>query len=726
MPHEATAHDQLVADTLPHFSEPMKGDHQDNTLINTSPTDNGPGCNPISHVTSSTHSDTATPLHNTATGADQPAHSTGNDCPTPPHPGDADSTLDYLGRPRPRDAHTHGQTQDLPMLYVNGAHLDDRSTPPVDARPTPEAHPADTAAAQPELGPYTLHHSADYTKWPTPTCDVAPETAGLYRAARRARVNGTQAPTLVHTTDLIVDEWRAAATAHPHDRMVLNGIQHGFSIQYRGPPITAPAAAHNHQSALGFAEHIDRYVETETDKGALSGPYDKPPFTPWFTASPLMSREKPGGEGRRVIVDLSFPDGGVNKFIPPHLFDGQDAYHNLPTIAAAVDTIASTCPGDVTMAVIDLSRAYRQFPVDPLDWPLLGIHWRGRWSFDRRLPFGCRMSSFIMQRIADFLVRALATKGIRSHMYLDDIIMVSPTATTAQRDYSEIISMLARLGLAVAHKKLQPPASSVTWLGITIDIPGNVMSIQDDKLDQIRSCMAAAAQRTYLNKKHLQRLIGLANHLAKIIRGARIFICRLLAALRATTGEVILVSKEAKADLNWFVQYLADANGKAVIPCRRVVLRIWADACLKGSGASDGQRYYEFTFPRPLADGHIIAHLEALNCLAAARLFVDRSTAGGIVEIMCDNRPSVDAFTSGRARDPVLAACARALWFVAAKADAELVFTHVPGEGMALPDALSRASLDSTFRARADAFIADLGLVPVIATSAHFDYHSLI
>ena len=324
-----------------------------------------------------------------------------------------------------------------------------------------------------------------------------------------------------------------------------------------------------------------------------------------------------------------------------------------------------------------------------------------------------------MQRIADFIVRALASRGIRSHMYLDDIIMVSPTMTTAKRDYAEILALLERLGLTVAHHKLQPPAPCVTWLGITIDVPGNQLSIYSDKLEHINSCMAVAARRTFLNKKHLQRLIGLANHLAKIVKGARIFICRLLAAAQ---GDIITVSREVRADLKWFARYLAGANGKAIIPCRRVVMHIWADACLKGSGASDGHRYYEFVFPRGLADNHIIAHLEALNCLAAARLFITRGAAGGIVEVMCDNRPSVDAFTSGRARDPVLAACTRALWYVAAEADVDLVFTHVPGEGMALSDALSRASLDASSRARADNFINGLGLTSVKALSAHFDY----
>ena len=529
-------------------------------------------------------------------------------------------------------------------------------------------------------------------------------------------------PLIVHMTGLQVAAWEQHASGHPGDDVVVHGIKYGFSVQYRGPPLLVPAATYNHQSANNYPTHIDDYVDKELACGALSGPYKTPPFVPWFTSSPMMSREKSGGDGRRIIVDLSFPDGGINQFIAPHTFDGQEAVHNLPTVAAAVSTIAATPPGDVHMAVVDLSRAYRQFAVSPLDWPLLGLFWRGAWSFDTRLPFGCRMSSFVMQSIADFLVRAMAAQKIHAHMYLDDVIVVSSTADIVQRDYNSVISLFHGLGLAVAASKLQPPSQVVTWLGIQIDIPNNQLSINPAKLTQIKLCMAVAARRTFITKKHLQRLIGLANHLSKIVRAARIFICRLLAALRASTSDAIRVTAEIRADLAWYARYLSAHNGKAIIPAERVVMRTWDDACLKGAGASDGQRYYEHVFSHNFTAAHNIVHLEATNCLAAVRIFTGRALAGGTVEVMCDNRPSVDAFTSGRARDPVLAACTRALWYHAASADVDIRFTHVPGEGMALPDALSRASLDASGRARADELITRLSLTKVRVKCGDFSY----
>ena len=565
----------------------------------------------------------------------------------------------------------------------------------------------------------------DYAKWPFPAGHLTQPTARLYDQALSAKLSGKPPPSLHQHTNLKLEAWKEACTGHYMDEMVCEGIEYGFPIQYQGPPRYGPPATYNHSSALAFSEHVDDYVSKEVAHGALEGPFSSPPFTPWFYTSPLMTREKGEGDTRRIIVDLSFPHGGINHYIPRHAFQGRQAVHNLPTIDSAVNTLTRMCPGSIHLAVIDLSRAYRQFPVSPLDWPLLGISWKGSWTFDRRLPFGSRMSSFVMQMVADFLVRALSTQGITCHMYLDDVLVISPTAAKAERDFDSTIQLLNSLGLEVAPNKLQPPATAVTWLGIRIDLPANQLSIPEKKLGQIKLCMATAASRNVIPRKLLQRLIGLANHLAKVVRAARTFICRLLAALRAATGDYIKITRQVKADLAWFARYVNKCNGKAIIPNNRVVKRIWADACLTGAGASDGEAYYEHIFSASVTADHHITLLEAMNCVAAVRRFVTIDQAGGTIEVFCDNRPAVDAFTSGRARNAILAGCARALWYHAAMTDTDVVFTHVPGEGMALPDALSRASSDPGMRVAADRFVGSMNLTRVQVSPTHFTYDLL-
>ena len=563
---------------------------------------------------------------------------------------------------------------------------------------------------------------SDFAKWPFPSKSVPHDTAVIYDTVKASAKLNHEGPCITLQTTLNLPRWRREVTGHHEDGMVITGITYGFPIQYNGPPRYGPSVIYNHASAVRYPDHVRKYINTEVAQGALDGPYTSPPFTPWYVVSPLMTREKQDSDSRRIIVDLSYPEGGVNAHIRPHVFNGMDAIHTLPTINSATATVAGMCPGDVHMAVIDLSRAYRQFPVTPTDWPLLGIGFEGRYYFDRRIPFGSRMSSFVMQVIAQFIVRALAARKVTSHMYLDDLVIIAPTRAIANRDYHLALALLQELGLQVAEAKLQPPSQRVRWLGIDFNIAENQISIPDDKLRRIKRCMATVSSRTSITRKHLQRVIGMANHLAKVVRAARIFICRLLAALRAAQAEHIRVGVQVKADLKWFSECAARHNGRAIIPSEVTVKRIWADACLVGAGASDRQVYYSYVFTKSVAANHSITQLEALNCLAAVRLMVTRAHAGGTIQVHCDNQPAVDALTSGRARNEVLAACARAVWRHAAETDTQIRFTHVPGEAMALPDALSRVDVDNISRQKAQRFIEDLSLRHIRVTDATFAY----
>ena len=618
---------------------------------------------------------------------------------------------------------TSGDTQ-LPSFMVD---IDYPHAP--DYQPTQRPDADDTNAEYMEFyyAPFTGEgidtHTPDYKKWPFPAPGMHTPAAQLYDRALQARLAGHPPPRVDSYTTLNIQQWRAASTGHRDDELVLHGIQFGFSLQYKGPPRYGTSAAYNHASATNYPSHVTQYFKSEAQHGALEGPFAKPPFVPWFYTSPMMTREKAETDERRIIVDLSYPEGGVNAHIAPHRFNGKEVSHTLPTIESAVSSLAAMCPGDIHMSVIDLSRAYRHFPVDPLDWPLLGLQWHNTWAFDRRLPFGARMSPFVMQKAADFIIRALTVNKTIGHMYLDDIILLSPTAAIAKRDFHDTVNLLHGLGLQVAQKKLQPPSTKVKWLGIDISVDTNTLSIPEQKLAQIKASMAAASRKRSLTVKHLQRLVGLANHLAKVVRAARIFVCRLLAALRATTNNYIIVTPHVRADLEWFVRFLKQANGRAIIPQQRVVLRIWADACLAGAGASDGKRYYKYSYPPEITAAHHITQLEAMNCMAAVRVMVSTKQEGGTVEVYCDNRPAVDALTSGRAKDPVLAGCARAMWFHAACTDTDIAFTHVPGEGMGLPDALSRAALDHKSNKEADRLIKALSLRPVNVSHRDFAYN---
>lgn len=157
------------------------------------------------------------------------------------------------------------------------------------------------------------------------------------------------------------------------------------------------------------------------------------------------------------------------------------------------------------------------------------------------------------------------------------------------------------------------------------------------------------------------------------------------------------ISGQVAADLNWFKQYLHVFNGISMFKQNSPSKEIFADACETGFGAFDDMQAYKLQISKKLQKLSS-TQLECLNTLLALRTFISPDLIGKTVLISCDNMPTIFAYAHGRARDKVLAACARAAWFLASSLDVRIIYKHVPGTEMYEADALSRAHLQPKFQ----------------------------
>ena len=60
------------------------------------------------------------------------------------------------------------------------------------------------------------------------------------------------------------------------------------------------------------------------------------------------------------------------------------------------------------------------------------------------------------------------------------------------------------------------------------------------------------------------------------------------------------------------------------------------------------------------------------------------------ININCDNLPVVDVLKTGRARDDILAACARNIWLLTSIFNIQLQVSHIQGSKSTTADLLSR------------------------------------
>ena len=106
---------------------------------------------------------------------------------------------------------------------------------------------------------------------------------------------------------------------------------------------------------------------------------------------------KRDSNAQRVIVDLSWPCGSlVNDGIPFGYFLGELLGLNYPTIDAIVLAIVSLSRGCM-LYKRDLWKAYRQLPIDPHDYHLLGYAWNSQFYFDTVLTMGLRSTPMACQ-----------------------------------------------------------------------------------------------------------------------------------------------------------------------------------------------------------------------------------------------------------------------------------------------------------------------------------------
>ena len=565
--------------------------------------------------------------------------------------------------------------------------------------------------------------------WPRPraVADQYPRLAHIYEAVRATGVPNIMVARRPLPTNLVIPQWELIATGHPDDAMVLDGVRYGFPSQYWGPPRPTTETGYNHTSADAFPTQVQLYIGTELKEQALIGPFTEPPFE-WVHYSPIMTRPKSGQDNaqRRIIVDLSYPDGeDINSCITKNVFQGVHYDHTLPTTDSLVDIIRAM-DYEVYMFSIDIARAYRNFHSDPLDWPLMGISFAGDLLIDTALPFGARNSSLFMQKIAEYLSRAMAAKGASVLIYLDDMVGVAPNLDQAHSHYTQACELLGDLGLPLAVKKLAPPAKTIQWLGILFDADNRTLSIPGRKLEEITNTISQLYTRNAMSKREVQQLAGKINFVSRVCRPARLFMARILAYLRAHPPGYTKVHTGAKADMRWFITFLAQYNGISIMPEAHPSVIIEADSCLKGGGAVCGTQCYSYAYPEEMSAAHHISQLEAMNCLAAIRVMINPLLKGKLVEIHCDNSAAVSIYHTGRGRDTVILACARAIWAHAARIDCSLVFRHVPGVLMVVADTLSRAPLSQYHERRASGLRHDLGLTPVEINDGAYSYSAYL
>ena len=255
------------------------------------------------------------------------------------------------------------------------------------------------------------------------------------------------------TSQLKLQAWQEMLVGY-WDVQLIHLLTFGFPLVYNRN-YTLHSDKGNHSSTVQYPEHVDAYLEEETDHGAILGPFAKNSIKKCHY-SPFLTREKSGSDKRRVIIDLSWPRGfSVNAGIDKNSYLGTDFALTFPSVDH-ITTELTRLGTAAHLYKIDVSRAFRHVKLDPSDYDLLGLSWNDVTCMDTCLPFGGRHGTQIFQRISDAIRFGMRQKGYTVINYVDDFVRVG-TPSVASASYQCLLELLRRLGLDISQKSYVHP-----------------------------------------------------------------------------------------------------------------------------------------------------------------------------------------------------------------------------------------------------------------------------
>lgn len=493
--------------------------------------------------------------------------------------------------------------------------------------------------------------------------------------------------------------WRTLL-ANYDDYIVCDYLEFGWPVGYvrDSLPVTQQR---KHHGAVLFPGAIDKYLQTERSYGAVLGPFASNPFASDVVLSPLNSVPK-GEFERRIIVDLSWPIGSsVNDGIPSKQYLGEDFNLVYPTVDDVAARILALGPGCLLFKR-DLKRAYRQFPVDPGDYHLLGYSWRNQMFFDTVLPMGLRSAAMACQRVTNAVRYMCASHGHDILNYLDDFTGVAHP-DLALASYNFLGELLRNLHLEESEQKAEPPSTCMTILGVRFDTVSMTMSVTKERLLELSALLSEWATFHVASKAQLQSLVGKLVFVSKCVKQSRIFLSRILELLRTLSSSdsrsKVRLSDDFHRDLAWWRRFLPQYNGVSYLystPWSAPDAVFSTDACLSGCGGISDHEFFHCEFPPSvMSRGLDINGLELLTVVIACKLWGHRWSRLRIL-VYCDNQATVAVINSHKSRNSFLNDCLRELWLLAAIHDFELRAVHLEGQSNRAADLLSRWHLSSS------------------------------
>ena len=445
------------------------------------------------------------------------------------------------------------------------------------------------------------------------------------------------------------------------------------------------------------SSQVKKYLETELRYKLVIGPFKSNPFVQDIGISPLHTRDKKDSAEKRIILDLSFPEGSaVNDGIDKTIYLGVKVDWDLPMVDTLANIMITKGVGSLLFKR-DLKHYYRQIFVDPGDIPKLWYQFDSCLYFDATLPMGMTSLCYVTQRVLNAISFLMEKAGYSCVNYIDDLGGAdTPEKATMAFDY--LGDLLCKIGILKSTTKATPPCHVMVFLGIELNSVSQTLRSDDSRLADIKSITSLWLNKSTATLKEIQSLVGTLSFAASCVREGQLFFSRILVLLKICPKKsVIWTSDQATKDILWWNKFCETFNGVSAIPGPPDFV-FSSDTCLTGCGAMSEMHYIHFELPKHIVDaGKYVNQSETYAVLIAICEWKSQFANKNIL-IYCDNTSTVDILKSGRASCPFMQFCLREIRFHSAQFNFRVRAVHLRGVDNHLSDALSRWHLHPSFQ----------------------------
>lgn len=507
-------------------------------------------------------------------------------------------------------------------------------------------------------------------------------------------------------TPICVNALESVLREHPDRSFVLklcSELRFGARLGYEGPRVSK--ISKNLKTAVENPTIVSDNLAKEVALGRTAGPFTSPPFEN-FQVSPIGIVPKKHSNKFRTIFHLSFPKSGnsINSFIEKDDFSLQYI-----KIDDAISALTSLGQGTF-LAKTDIESAFRQYPVHPDDWELLGMRWNNQYFFDKVLPFGLRSAPYLFNQLSDALEWILINKCNISYVghILDDFLIMEPAAKTIPHSQpctvslSSMLLTFKTLGIPIAEHKTEGPSHVLDFLDIFLDSVKMEARLPDDKLCRLRCDLSSWASTKSTTLRELQSLIGTLNFACKVVSPGRAFLQRMIQLTRGIKKphHHIRLNHSFQQDIAMWQTFLDSWNGTSFFLNsgweNSNTLSLYTDASgtLGFGGIFQHQWFQGKWLPhQTLSYKDMSIDWQELYAIVAATYIWGDQWSQKRILFYCDNQTVVTIINAKRSKSPRMMDLVRALTLQTLKCNFYFKAVHIPGHRNDIADSISRFQL---------------------------------